>query len=96
MIQNCLPHIELEFHDENVFLHWENNFFGIKKVLLIQKKFLWSKEIDFFTSKKMFLNQQNFLQLKKKFSLTVYQRNRCLCVKADRALSKLNFFFHLK
>ena len=44
------------------------------KVLLIQKKFLWSKEIDLSTLKKNFLNQQNFLQFKEIFSLTVYQR----------------------
>ena len=37
------------------------NFFELKKVLLIQKKFLRSKEIDLFTLKKFFLNQQNFL-----------------------------------
>ena len=51
------------------------NFFKLKKVFLIQKNVLWSKEIDLFTLKKIFLNQQNFLQLKEIFSLTVYQRN---------------------
>ena len=65
-----------------MLLHWENwetgnqrtNFFELKKVLLIQKKFLWSLEIDLFTLKKIFLNQQNFLQFKKIISLTLYQR----------------------
>ena len=51
------------------------NFFELKKVLLIKKKFLWSKEIDLFTLKKIFLNQQNIFQFKEIFSLTVYQRN---------------------
>ena len=51
------------------------NFFRVKKVFLIKKKCLWSKEIDLFTLKKMFLSQQNFLQFKEIFSFTVYQRN---------------------
>ena len=42
---------------------------------LIQKKFFWFKEIDFFGLKKFFWNQRNFLQFKEIFSLTVYQRN---------------------
>ena len=57
------------------------HFFELKKVLLIQKKFLWSKEIVLFTLKKMFLNQQNFLQFKEIFSFTVYQRNVSLIQK---------------
>ena len=56
-------------------LYWENSFFESKKVLLIQKNVLWSKEIDLFTLKKIFLNQQNFLQFKEILCLTVYQRN---------------------
>ena len=52
-------------------LHWEKNFFELKKVFLIQKNVLWSKEIDLFTLKKIFLNQQNFLQFKEILSLTV-------------------------
>ena len=56
-------------------VHWEKNFFELKKVLLIQKNCLWSKEIDLFTLKNSFLNQQNFLQFKEIFSLTLYQRN---------------------
>ena len=51
------------------------NFFELKKVLLIQKFFFLSKEIDLFTWKKIFLNQQNFLQFKEIFSLSVYQKN---------------------
>ena len=51
------------------------NFFELKKVLLIQKNVLWSKEIDLFTFKKIFLNQQNFLQFEEIFSLTAYERN---------------------
>ena len=51
------------------------NSFKSKKVLLIRKNFLWSKEIDLFILKKVFLNQQNFPQFKEIFSLTVYQRN---------------------
>ena len=50
-------------------------FFELKKVLLIQKNLLWSKEIDLFTLKNIFLNQQNFFQFKEMFSLTLYQRN---------------------
>ena len=44
----------------NYFLHshWENSFFELKKVLLIQKRIFWSKEIDLFTLKKNFLNRQ--------------------------------------
>ena len=64
-------------HRENIFLIYgqRKNLFELKKVLLIQKNFLWSKEIDLFTLKKTFLNQQNFLQFKDIFSLVVYQRN---------------------
>ena len=51
------------------------NFYALKKVLLIQKKILWSKEIDLFKLKKTFVNQQNFLQFKQTFSLAMYQRN---------------------
>ena len=51
------------------------NAFELKKVLLIQKIFLRSKEMDLFTLKKILLNQQNFLQFKEIFSLSVYQRN---------------------
>ena len=51
------------------------NFFELKKFLVIQKKFLWSKEIDLFRLKNIFLNQPNFLQFKEIYSLTVYQRN---------------------
>ena len=39
-------------------------FFELKKVLLIQKNFLRSKEINLFTLKNIFLNQQNFLRFK--------------------------------
>ena len=51
------------------------HFFDLKKVLLIQKNCLWSKEIDWFTLKNIFWNLQNFLQFQEIFSLTVYQRN---------------------
>ena len=47
----------------------------LKKVLLIKKNVLRSKEIDLFTLKIVLQNQQNFLQFKEIFSLTVYQRN---------------------
>ena len=42
---------------------------------IIEKNFLWFKEIDLFALKKFVLNQQNVFQLKEVFSLTVYQRN---------------------
>ena len=51
------------------------NLFKLKKVLLIQTNFLWSKEIDLFILKNIFLNQQNFIQFKEICSLTIYQRN---------------------
>ena len=50
-------------------------FLWLKKILLIQTNFLWSKEIDLFTLKKIYFNQQNFLQFKDIFSLSVFQRN---------------------
>ena len=60
---------------ENV--HWEsgfflytayrNNFFELKKALLIQKKILWSKEIDLFTLKKCFWISKTLLNSKKFF-----------------------------
>ena len=40
------------------------NVSELKKVLLIQKNFLRSKEIDLFTLKTILLKQQNFLQFK--------------------------------
>ena len=69
--------VYLNLHWENRFFESEKHFFDIrsKNVLLIQKNFLWSREIDLFTLKKMFLDQQNFLQFKDIFFLTVYQIN---------------------
>ena len=51
------------FNQRNISLIYgqRKNFFESKEVLLIQKNFLWSKEIDLFTLKTIFLNQQNFL-----------------------------------
>ena len=59
---------------QNLYLHTKktvsliygqrNDLFELKKVLLIQKNVLWSKEIDLFTLKNFFLNLQNFLQFK--------------------------------
>ena len=43
------------------------NFFELKKVLLIKKKFLRSKKIDLFTLKIFFLIRQNYLQFKEIF-----------------------------
>ena len=65
------------FNQRNIFFIFgqRKNFFELKKVLLIQKKFPWSKEIDLFTLKKILLGQQNFFQFKEIFSLTAYQRN---------------------
>ena len=67
----------MAFTEKTVFLiHGQRtNFFELKKLLLIQKKFLWSKEIDLFTLKKMFLNQQKCLQFKEISSFAVYKRN---------------------
>ena len=62
------------------------NFIELKKVLLIQKKFRLTKEIDLFTLKKILLNQKNFLQFKEIFSLTAYQRNCFLGVFASNNL----------
>ena len=64
-------------NQRNIFLIYSQrkHFFELKKVLLIQKNFLWSKEIDLFTLKNIFLNQQNFLQFKEIFPLTVCQKN---------------------
>ena len=45
-------------------VYQRKHFFELKEVLLIQKKSLWSKEIDLYTLKKKFLNQQDFLQFK--------------------------------
>ena len=42
-------------------IYGQKKFFELKKVLLIQKKFLQSKEIDLFKWKTICLNQQNFL-----------------------------------
>ena len=44
----------------------------LKKVLLIQKIFLWSKEVDLFALKKIFLSEQNFFQFKEIFSLSIF------------------------
>ena len=57
-----------------IYGQWKN-FFELKKVFLIQKFFLWSKEIDLFVLKTFFLKRQIFLHFKEIFSLTVYQRN---------------------
>ena len=51
------------------------NFYELKKVLLIPKNFLWSKEIDLFTVMKTFWINETLHQFKEIFSLTVYQRN---------------------
>ena len=63
------------YTEKTVSLKQRKNFFELKKVLLIQKNVLSSKEIDLFILKKIFLNHQNFLQFKETFSLTLYQRN---------------------
>ena len=57
------------FNQKNIPLIYgqRKNFFELKKVLLIQKNGLWSKEIDLFTLKKILLNEQNFLQFKEIF-----------------------------
>ena len=65
-----VTHWEISFFD----IQSKKNFFELKKFLLIQKKFLWSKKTDLFRLKKKILNQQNF-QFKDIFSLTVYQIN---------------------
>ena len=72
----------VSFNQRNIFLLYDQwkNFFEAKKVSIIQKNALWSKEIDLFTLKEIFSNQQNFLQFKEIFSLIVYQRK--------------NFFWH--
>ena len=49
-----------------IYGQWKN-FFEIKKVSLIQKKFLWSKEIDLFTLKKIFWINKTFFNSKKFF-----------------------------
>ena len=58
--------------EKTAFSNQRKNFFDLKKVLLIQKNVLWSKEIDLFRLKNIFFNQPNFLQFKEIFSLTVY------------------------
>ena len=68
------------------------NFFELKKVLLIQKCFLWFKGIDLFTLKRKNLNQQNFLQFKEIFSLTIYQRNLI----SDENVKNMNSFWGFK
>ena len=66
--------------------------------MLIQKKILSSKEIDFFTLKNIFFNQENFLQFKEIISLNLYQRNVSLiqrnCFLGETAL--LEMFGNIK
>ena len=50
----------LKSHWENSFFESKKHFFELKKVLLVQKKFLWSKEIDLFTLKKIFWIDKTF------------------------------------
>ena len=66
-------------HWENSFFESKKHFFELKKVFLIQKYFLWCKEIDFFTLKNIFLNLQNFLW----FEETIF------CVKIKTELDRL-------
>ena len=45
----------------------KTKFFELKKVLLIQKNVLWSKEIDLFKLKNIFLDDKTFFNPKKLF-----------------------------
>ena len=77
LFRECLTEETLFLNQRNISLTYDQgkNIFKSKKVLLIQKFFLWFNEIDLFTLKKMFWNQQIFLHFEEMFSLTVYQRN---------------------
>ena len=56
------------------------NFLELNKVLLIQKKFLRSKEIDLFALKKIFFESTKLSSIQRNFFLAVYQRNCFLCM----------------
>ena len=70
----------------------EKSCFYLRKVLLNQRNFLWSVEIDLFTLKKMFSNQQNFFLSKNVFLWSFIRRNFYL-IQRNFSLGALNWYF---